>query len=195
MNVSFFDRLDAYVLDVLLIFAISSVISVFIPNKGSDINKEITALIEKYTKGEIESEVFIDKYGNLMYEYQKENWVSLAVNLELNFVYFVVFAYFNKGQTIAKKLMHIKVVDNKTGDNPKFWQMLVRNMFIYSLLSNIVILILLFTIKNNFVYYYEVMGGIDLVVVLITIMFVLYRKDKRGLHDMMGCTKVIKESV
>lgn len=192
---SFFDRIGAYFLDVLLIFAISSVISVFIPNKGSDINKEITALTEKYTKGEIESEVFIDKYGNLMYEYQKENWVSLAVNLGLNFVYFVVFAYFNKGQTIAKKLMHIKVVDNKTGDSPKFWQMLVRNMFIYSLLSNIVILILLFTTKNNFIYYYMFMGGIDLVVVLITIMFVLYRKDKRGLHDMMGCTKVVKESV
>lgn len=192
---SFFDRIGAYFLDVLLIFAISSVISVFIPNKGSDINKEITALTEKYTKGEIESEAFIDKYGNLMYEYQKENWVSLAVNLGLNFVYFVVFAYFNKGQTIAKKLMHIKVVDNKTGDSPKFWQMLVRNMFIYSLLSNIVILILLFTTKNNFIYYYMFMGGIDLVVVLITIMFVLYRKDKRGLHDMMGCTKVVKESV
>lgn len=192
---SFFDRIGAYFLDVLLIFAISSVISVFIPNKGSDINKEITALTEKYTKGEIESEVFIDKYGNLMYEYQKENWASLAVSLGLNFVYFVVFAYFNKGQTIAKKLMHIKVVDNKTGDNPKFWQMLVRNMFIYSLLSNIVILILLFTTKNNFIYYYTVVGGIDLVVVLITSMFVLYRKDKRGLHDMMGCTKVVKESV
>lgn len=192
---SFFDRIGAYFLDVLLIFAISSVISVFIPNKGSDINKEITALTEKYTKGEIESEVFIDKYGNLMYEYQKENWVSLAVSLGLNFVYFVVFAYFNKGQTIAKKLMHIKVVDNKTGNSPKFWQMLVRNMFIYSLLSNIVILILLFTTRNNFIYYYMFMGGIDLVVVLITIMFVLYRKDKRGLHDMMGCTKVVKESV
>lgn len=192
---SFFDRIGAYFLDVLLIFAISSVISVFIPNKGSDINKEITALTEKYTKGEIESEVFIDKYGNLMYEYQKENWASLAVSLGLNFVYFVVFAYFNKGQTIAKKLMHIKVVDNKTGDSPKFWQMLVRNMFIYSLLSNIVILILLFTTKNNFIYYYMVVGGIDLVVVLITIMFVLYRKDKRGLHDMMGCTKVVKECV
>lgn len=192
---SFFDRIGAYFLDVLLIFAISSVISVFIPNKGSDINKEITALTEKYTKGEIESEVFIDKYGNLMYEYQKENWASLAVSLGLNFVYFVVFAYFNKGQTIAKKLMHIKVVDNKTGDSPKFWQMLVRNMFIYSLLSNIVILILLFTTKSNFIYYYMFMGGIDLVVVMITIMFVLYRKDKRGLHDMMGCTKVVKESV
>lgn len=192
---SFFDRIGAYFLDVLLIFAISSVISVFIPNKGSDINKEITALTEKYTKGEIESEVFIDKYGNLMYEYQKENWASLAVSLGLNFVYFVVFAYFNKGQTIAKRLMHIKVVDNKTGNSPKFWQMLVRNMFIYSLLSNIVILILLFTTKNNFIYYYMVVGGIDLVVVLITIMFVLYRKDKRGLHDMMGCTKVVKECV
>ncbi len=192
---SFFDRLGCYLLDVLLIFAISSVISVFIPSKGSDINKEITALTEKYTNGEVGTETFINEYQDLMYKYQKENYLSTVVSVGLNFIYFVVFAYFNKGQTIAKKLTNIKVVDNKTGERPKFWQMLVRNMFIYSLLSNIIILILLFTSKNNFIYCYMLVGGFDLMFVMITVMFVLYRKDKRGLHDMMACTKVVKESV
>lgn len=192
---SFFDRLGCYLLDVLLIFAISSVISVFIPSKGSDINKEITALTEKYTNGEVGSETFINEYQDLMYNYQKDNYLSTVVSVGLNFIYFVVFAYFNKGQTIAKKLMNIKVVDNKTGKRPKFWQMLVRNIFIYSLLSNIIILILLFTSKNNFIYCYMLVGGFDLMFVMITVMFVLYRKDKRGLHDMMACTKVVKESV
>ena len=192
---SFFDRLGCYLLDVLLIFAISSVISVFIPSKGSDINKEITALTEKYTNGEVGTETFINEYQDLMYKYQKENYLSTVVSVGLNFIYFVVFAYFNKGQTIAKKLTNIKVVDNKTGERPKFWQMLVRNMFIYSLLSNVVILILLFTSKNNFIYCYMLVGGFDLMFVMITVMFVLYRKDKRGLHDMMACTKVVKESV
>lgn len=192
---SFFDRLGCYLLDVLLIFAISSVISVFIPSKGSDINKEITALTEKYTNGEVGSEAFINEYQDLMYNYQKDNYLSTVVSVGLNFIYFVVFAYFNKGQTIAKKLTNIKVVDNKTGERPKFWQMLVRNIFIYSLLSNIIILILLFTSKNNFIYCYTLVGGFDLMFVMITVMFVLYRKDKRGLHDMMACTKVVKESV
>lgn len=192
---SFFDRLGCYLLDVLLIFAISSVISVFIPSKGSDINKEITALTEKYTNGDIGSENFINEYQDLMYNYQKDNYLSTVVSVGLNFIYFVVFAYFNKGQTIAKKLTNIKVVDNKTGERPKFWQMLVRNMFIYSLLSNVIILILLFTSKNNFIYCYMLVGGFDLMFVMITVMFVLYRKDKRGLHDMMACTKVVKESV
>lgn len=192
---SFFDRLGCYLLDVLLIFAISSVISVFIPSKGSDINKEITALTEKYTNGEVGTETFINEYQDLMYNYQKDNYLSTVVSVGLNFIYFVVFAYFNKGQTIAKKLTNIKVVDNKTGKRPKFWQMLVRNIFIYSLLSNIIILILLFTSKNNFIYCYMLVGGFDLMFVMITVMFVLYRKDKRGLHDMMACTKVVKESV
>lgn len=192
---SFFDRLGCYLLDVLLIFAISSVISVFIPSKGNDINKEITALTEKYTNGEVGSETFINEYQDLMYKYQKENYLTTVISVGLNFIYFVVFAYFNKGQTIAKKLTNIKVVDNKTGERPKFWQMLVRNMFIYSLLSNIIILILLFTSKNNFIYCYMLVGGFDLMFVMITVMFVLYRKDKRGLHDMMACTKVVKESV
>ena len=192
---SFFDRLGCYLLDVLLIFAISSVISVFIPSKGSDINKEITALTEKYTNGEVGTETFINEYQDLMYNYQKDNYLSTVVSVGLNFIYFVVFAYFNKGQTIAKKLTNIKVVDNKTGERPKFWQMLVRNMFIYSLLSNVIILILLFTSKNNFIYCYMLVGGFDLMFVMITVMFVLYRKDKRGLHDMMACTKVVKESV
>ena len=192
---SFFDRLGCYLLDVLLIFAISSVISVFIPSKGNDINKEITALTEKYTNGEVGTETFINEYQDLMYNYQKENYLTTVISVGLNFIYFVVFAYFNKGQTIAKKLTNSKVVDNKTGERPKFWQMLVRNMFIYSLLSNVIILILLFTSKNNFIYCYTLVGGFDLMFVMITVMFVLYRKDKRGLHDMMACTKVVKESV
>ena len=86
---SFFDRLGCYLLDVLLIFAISSVISVFIPNKGNDINKEITALTEKYTNGEVESEAFINEYQDLMYKYQKENYLSTVVSVGLNFIYFV----------------------------------------------------------------------------------------------------------
>lgn len=195
MNASFFDRLGAYVLDALLIFAISSVISVFIPNKGSDIEKEMTVLLEEYTNGEIDAQVYLDKYSNLTYQYQKENWVLSLVSVSLSLIYYVVFAWYNKGQTIAKKLMNIKVVDNKTGNKPSFIQMFLRNMVIYSLLSGIVMLVLLFVSGKIFVYTYIGFAIIELLFVILTVMFVLYRKDKRGLHDMMSGTKVIKESV
>lgn len=195
MNASFFDRLGAYVLDALLIFAISSVISVFIPNKGSDIEKEMTVLLEEYTNGEIDAQVYLDKYSNLTYQYQKENWVLSLVSVSLSLIYYVVFAWYNNGQTIAKKLMNIKVVDNKTGNKPSFIQMFLRNMVIYSLLSGIVMLVLLFVSGKIFVYTYIGFAIIELLFVILTVMFVLYRKDKRGLHDMMSGTKVIKESV
>ena len=195
MNASFFDRLGAYVLDALLIFAISSVISVFIPNKGSDIEKEMTVLLEEYTNGEIDAQVYLDKYSNLTYQYQKENWVLSLVSVSLSLIYYVVFSWYNKGQTIAKKLMNIKVVDNKTGNKPSFIQMFLRNMVIYSLLSGIVMLVLLFVSSKIFVYTYIGFAIIELLFVILTVMFVLYRKDKRGLHDMMSGTKVIKESV
>ena len=195
MNASFFDRLGAYVLDALLIFAISSVISVFIPNKGSDIEKEMTVLLEEYTNGEIDAQVYLDKYSNLTYQYQKENWVLSLVSVSLSLIYYVVFAWYNKGQTIAKKLMNIKVVDNKTGNKPSFIQMFLRNMVIYSLLSSIVMLVLLFVSGKIVVYTYIGFAIIELLFVILTVMFVLYRKDKRGLHDIMSGTKVIKESV
>lgn len=195
MNASFFDRLGAYVLDALLIFAISSVISVFIPNKGSDIEKEMTVLLEEYTNGEMDAQAYLDKYSNLTYQYQKENWVLSLVSVSLSLIYYVVFAWYNKGQTIAKKLMNIKVVDNKTGNKPSFIQMFLRNMVIYSLLSGIVMLVLLFVSSKIFVYTYIGFAIIELLFVILTVMFVLYRKDKRGLHDMMSGTKVIKESV
>ncbi len=195
MNASFFDRLGAYVLDALLIFAISSVISVFIPNKGSDIEKEMTVLLEEYTNGEMDAQVYLDKYSNLTYQYQKENWLLSLVSVSLSLIYYVVFAWYNNGQTIAKKLMNIKVVDNKTGNKPSFIQMFLRNMIIYSLLSSIVMLVLLFVGSKIFVYTYIGFAIIELLFVILTVMFVLYRKDKRGLHDIMSGTKVIKESV
>jgi uncharacterized RDD family membrane protein YckC len=41
----------------------------------------------------------------------------------------------------------------------------------------------------------SVLGFIQLLLLIISMLMILYRKDKRGLHDLMGNTKVITERV
>lgn len=196
MNAGFVDRLGAYLLDALLIFAIASVIDVFIPDKTSDISEKMTELVEEYTNGEVDDSEYLNEYYDLSYQLQKKNWVSSLISICLTTLYYVVFAWYNKGATISKWILKLKVVDNKTGGRPSIWQLFLRSMIIYSILSSIIGLILVFTTNSKvFISTYLVLGFIELIFIVISLFFILYRKDKRGLHDIMAGTKVIKESV
>ena len=46
-------------------------------------------------------------------------------------LYFGVFQKYCNGQTIGKKLMKIKVVDNNTNENPNIWKHLLRTIPMY----------------------------------------------------------------
>ena len=101
----------------------------------------------------------------------------------------------NKGQTIGKKLLNIRVVD-KDNENPiSILKGLVRSLLIFNILSGALSIIFLYLLgKETYFNIYGTLVGIEAIFMLITIMFVLYRKDHRGLHDMITNTIVIKES-
>ena len=48
--------------------------------------------------------------------------------------------------------------------------------------------------QNTYYTIYGILLGIEVIFVLITIILVLYKKDGRGLHDIMANTIVVKES-
>ena len=60
-----------------------------------------------------------NKLIDLQYEYQQESKLASGISLLITFAYFTVFQFLNKGQTIGKKLLKIKVV-NKEEKEPSF---------------------------------------------------------------------------
>jgi uncharacterized RDD family membrane protein YckC len=195
MKATFFERVGAYILDAIVISLIFSVICFGIGDNKKTEELLLEELDNKLLQSEITTNEYLDEYMDIMYDYQKETILTAGISLALTVAYFVVFQYMNKGQTIGKKLLKIQVVDKETKKPISILKGLLRTFLIASILSGTVSLITLYILNQNT--YYMIYGtflGIETLFVLITIILVLYKKDGRGLHDLMANTIVIKES-
>ena len=191
MNATFIQRFCAYIIDIFIAFILLSLITFNINNdKLSDLNAEITNYLVEYDATDVED---VEKLTDLQYQYEKESFVINIISIVIIFGYFVCFQYFNKGQTIGKKLMKIKIVGNNN-KNISFWQILVRSLFIHQILINAINLILIMLCsQNTYIQLYSILTLLQSMFIIITMLFVLYRKDKRGLHDLIANSCVISE--
>lgn len=198
MKATFFERLGSYVLDIIIVMLILSLISLGFNNYTSSTEKQLDAITNQFIEQEITAEEYLVEYSELSYDYQKENILELSITVALVVAYFSIFQYMNKGQTIGKKLLGIKVVDKNTEKPTTILKGIIRSLFISfyisGIMSGILNIILLYTLnKSNYLSVYGIVSGIELIFTLITAILVLYKKDGRGLHDMMANTIVIKE--
>lgn len=194
MKASFFKRMGAFVIDYFIVLVIASLITMgFNTNKNNDLNNQRNQLISDYQNEKITIDEYKNENYKLIYKLQKENITVNIVTITLYIGYFVVFATLNKGQTLGKKLLKIRVV-NKNNDKPSIWNMLVRSLFIYNIIS---ILFSTVAVKflniNTFTYIYTTLRYIECFVIIISFFMVIYKKDGRGLHDMIAGTNIIEE--
>lgn len=192
MKTVFFKRLGAYLLDFIIVTFIVSIITVNFKTNNEIINK-MSSLISDVASEEITLEEYSNQIFEINYEYQRAIVPSTIVSVVINVVYFIVFAFLNKGQTLGKKIFKIKVV-NQDGKNPSIWNMLLRSIWLYGIITGIVNIIGVYVLNvklfnytsttANYVYY----GFI-----IISFFMVIYKKDGRGIHDIIGRTSVKEE--
>lgn len=193
MKASFIKRLGAFILDTMILSVIFSLVTMGFTNDNNNINKELTSILEQYENSEITIEEYSDKVTNLNYELQKSSLIVNIVNVVLYVGYFIVFVYLNKGQTLGKKLCKIKVVSND-GDRPSIWSMIIRSLFIYGISTLLFSIIFVYILNSEiFTYGYTVVTYLEAIFMIICFFMVLYKKDGKGLHDLMAKTKVIEE--
>ena len=194
MKASFWKRLAAYIIDIMIVSIIVTIVCLAIPKKESKVEEKLDELSNQLVAGEITSIEYIEKYENLLYEDQKNNIIENTVNIVLILAYFVVFQYMNKGQTLGKKLLHIKVVDKNNNSPVKIYKGLLRSLFILNIISGLIAVILInFTGKNTYMNIYMTITEIEALLIFVSAIFILYRKDGRGLHDLIANTMVIEE--
>lgn len=192
MKASFFKRVSAYVIDYIIIMIALLGITASM-NIGSDITDDINDLTNEYRNGEITIEEYTEKVLPLNYELTKRKLPANIATVVVFIGYYVIFAYFNKGQTFGKKICKIKVVNND-GDKPSIWNMLVRSLFIYGIITSLYSIITInFLSMNDFSYSVSVISIIECMFIVITVLMMLYKKDGRGLHDIIAKTNVIGE--
>ena len=193
MKASLIKRFSAFLIDTFILSIIFSIITLgFVINTG-DIENELNDALEQYENMEITAGDYTDKVIDLNYRLQKSNFTINILNVVLYVGYFVIFAYLNNGQTIGKKIVKIKVVNDK-GKSPSICNMIVRSLFIYGIATLLYSVVFVYVLNNTmFTYGYIAITYVEAFFMMISFVMILYKKDGRGLHDIFGRTNVIEE--
>lgn len=193
MKASFIKRIGSYFIDYFIIILIVSIITMGFSSNTGNITNRMNDLISDYQNEIIDEDEYLDSVNELNYELQKSNVKTNIVSITLYIGYYVVFATLNRGQTLGKKLLKIKVV-NKNNEKPSVINMLVRSLLIYNIVSALYSVIFVnFLGVNTFMKIYTIIGYAEYFIILVSFFMVTYKKDGRGLHDMIAGTSVIDE--
>lgn len=192
MKAMFFRRFGAFIIDYFIVILILSLITMGFKT-NSDLVNETNALINSYVDEEITIEEYNDNIADINYRLQKGNVLVNGISCVLYIGYFVVFTFLNNGQTLGKKILKLRVV-SKDEKKVGIGRMFVRSLFIYGILSSLYLTIFVNLFNANmFNIGSVIISYIETFFIVICFFMVLYKKDKRGLHDIIAGTKVIGE--
>ncbi|HPF82801.1 MAG TPA: RDD family protein [Bacilli bacterium] len=195
MNASFIKRFLAGLTDIIILGAlIYLMMLVFNPTNNENIikiNNEIETLNSNLLEQEVSYQNYVNQYADLMYMLDKEEVMVNVFNVIFIIILYIIIPFITGGSTIGKKLLRIKVVKNN-GDKLNLNEYFLRSLLINYLGYLLVTLALIF-IVNSFSYF--IIGLIlilfEILLVIISAFMILYRHDKRGLHDLIAHTKVV----
>lgn len=189
----FIQRFMAFIIDILLVTIVAAIISTpFVDVDESDkLQKKSMQIMENFNSKKITTNEYINEYKDTYYKIQRNNGLVSIVTIFLNVLYFVVFQLYNKGQTIGKKLMKIKVISDDG-------ELFVNQMIYRSLLSNFILMdlicfgLMLFSPKNIFFFGSVIVEFIQYIIVLISAIMIMRKNDGRAIHDKLAHTTVVR---
>ena len=193
MKAYFLQRLVSYLIDFFIIIFIVTGITFFIPTSDAykEAYEEANEISNLYFNGEIGNSEYLSRYGDVSYTMAKETIVVTIIHLVVTVAYFGTYAYYMNGQTIGKKIMKIKVV-NKDNSNVGHSILIFRTAVIYGVIESIISLIILQFINSDmYLYAITPLEFLQYIFILISLFMIMFRKDGRGLHDIIFKTKVI----
>ena len=188
-----FERVCAFLIDIIIVFfVVSIIVSPFQKNYDSKYSEELDKTMEEYTNNKISSKVFLYRTSDIKYDITRQQGLSIIIEVVIYILYFVVLQYKLEGQTLGKKIMRIRI--DKTDDSKlEINDLIFRSLLINSILFNIILLcIVFFTNKDIYLYGNYILLFLQYAFLLLSVIFIVVKKDKQGLHDMIAHTIVVK---
>lgn len=197
MNKSNFGkRLMAYIIDVMIVSLIFSFLTIFIKDSSNlvNLNNELNTISENYLNQTITMSEYINQVASTQYLINREMFLQNLFSLVLMMGYFIVLPYYYNGQTLGKKLMKIKIVkeNGKLGIN----DLVLRGLIANGILVTLIELSLTFLFKDTpYFISISIFDFIQFLLVIISTFMILYKKDKKSLHDLVCKTLVVDENI
>ena len=189
----FSQRVLAFLIDLFILSIITSLITMFIPinDTATKLYEEQNRVLEGYVEGTVPMEEYVNQMIDLGYDISKQTVIISIVSIVISLLYYVVYPCYNNGQTFGKKLMKIKI--KKTNDKElSMNDLLIRSMINNSVLVSIInVILVLFLSKDLYLSTSSLVGVIQYIVLIISLIMIAFTKNAQGLHDKVVHTEVV----
>lgn len=196
MNSNFLKRFGAYFIDVMLVSFVMSIVSLFLTTENVyKLNEEYMTLNETLLNENMELSVYYNRIADISLSLDKENFLINIINCVIIILYFVVLPLYKNGQTLGKKLFKIKVV-REDNEDLNANELILRNVIVNGLLNTFIAFCLVFLL-SEFEYFtiVSILGFAQTILIIVSALMIIFRKDKKGLQDIITKTHVINENL
>ena len=187
-------RIIAYIIDMIVFCLIVLLLSFIIKDNANvaNLNLEMNSINELALNHEISFSGYITRYADIIHDLDREKVFINILNCVFIMIYFVFIPYFFEGRTLGKKIMGLKIVRND-GELLILNDLIIRNLIINGLGFLLISLSLLY-ISSSMIYFIAtfLLGILQVILVIASVFMIIYRKDHRGIHDILSETKVVK---
>lgn len=194
MKSNTFCRFSAYLIDLMIIGLIFIIIYHFLPQSSEiqNLNHEITLQNEQLLNHTIRYSEYFHSFSKITYQLDRTNILYSGLNILLICFYFIIIPLLNKGKTLGLYILGLQIESEDNHLN--MMQLFIRNLIVNGLFYLILSFIFIRFLQNETYFItITILGIIQILLVIISIFMILYRKDKRGLQDILSQTKITKE--
>ena len=186
-------RIIAFVIDIVIVSLVVSLINLLpldpYKDKYKDTYEKYNEVVQKST--EDEKNDYKDEIIELNYEVYKYRTYSSMFSATALILYFGVLPLVMNGQTLGKKIMKFRVVSNNE-KKLNFWKYLIRIVILNNIWLSLINIGAVYVVSGvKFYYVTYVISMLSSLIYMLNLIMVMFRKDNRGLHDMVAGTKVI----
>jgi uncharacterized RDD family membrane protein YckC len=189
------NRALAYLIDMLLFIIVILICTTFLKSNQNVavLNLELDTINELALNHEISINTYLNRYADIMHNLDQEKVMINLINCIFIMGYFVMLPYFFEGRTLGKKILGLKV-KRRDGELLMLSDLIIRNLIINGLGFMLISLCILY-IAPSMIYFIiaTLLGILQILLVIVSVFMVIYRKDNRGLHDVLSETMVVRE--
>lgn len=195
-NAAFTRRLVAYMIDFIFISAILMILAYFMPRSANFhfLTQDMNELTEQAMNNEITFEAYSKQFAENLIEIDRASVVYNALSFIILVIYYVIIPVFTK-RTLGKRIMKIKIEHSK-GKKLTILNTFTRSIIDIGLLYSLITVYLVQMVDyKTYFFTLIIFGIIQFLLVIISIFMILYRRDKRGLQDILSRSNVVLNEV
>ena len=189
MKKPIYKRLFAYAIDTLIVAIIASLfLDIPLINPYFERYIELSNEMFNYISG---VEVLTtDAIAQLQYDFVYYSFYSYIILIVVKILYFIIFQYINEGQTIGKAIFKIQVISQR--GKLKFYQLALSSLIVCNIITASINLVCLKMLNMNaYNSIASILNSIEIFIIIANVIMIKFRKDSRGLHDLISKTQVV----